>query len=39
MPDGTVIASGLNLRSALKTGKVVKVLRRSSRVEILGEET
>jgi hypothetical protein len=39
MPDGTVIASGLNLRAALKTGKVVKVLRRSSRVEILGEET
>ena len=39
MSDGTVIATGLNLRKSLATGTVVKVLRKSSRVEILGEET
>lgn len=39
MVDATVRVSGLNLRDSLTTGSVVKVLRRSSRVEILGEET
>ena len=39
MADGTVIASGLNLRKSLVTGEVVEVLRRSRRLEILGEET
>ncbi|MDH3404200.1 MAG: M15 family metallopeptidase [Acidobacteriota bacterium] len=39
MPDGTVRASGLNLRGPLTMGEVIKVLRKSSRVEILGEET
>lgn len=39
MPDGTVIATGLNLRASLDPGEVVKVLRRSSKLEILGEET
>lgn len=38
MPDRTVLASGLNLRASLTTGGVNKVLRRSSRLEILGEE-
>lgn len=40
MTTGKVIArGGLNLRQSPKTGKVVKLLRRSSRVEILSEET
>jgi hypothetical protein len=39
MADGTVRVTGLNLRDSLTTGPVVKVLRKSSRVEILGEET
>jgi hypothetical protein len=40
MTEGTVIArGGLELRRTPKTGKVVKSLRRSSKVEILGEET
>lgn len=39
MAEGTVRVSGLNLRGSLTTGAAVKVLRRSSRVEILGEET
>ncbi len=39
MLDGTVIETGLNLRTSLTTGKVAKVLRKSSRLEILGEET
>ena len=39
MPDGTVIATGLNLRESLAAGTVVKVLRKSSRLEILGQET
>lgn len=39
MADGTVRTSGLNLRESVKVGKVVKVLRKTTRVEILGEET
>ncbi len=39
MPDGTVTTSGLNLRKNVRPGKVLKVLRRSSRVEILGQGT
>jgi hypothetical protein len=39
MPKGTVRASNVNLRRSPKTGVVIKGLRRSSRVEVLGEET
>jgi len=39
MQDGTVRVSGLNLRKSLKAGPVGKVLRRNSRVTILGTET
>lgn len=39
MTDGTVTTTGLNLRKNVKPGKVLKVLRRSSRVEILGKGT
>ncbi len=39
MQEGTVRVSGLNLRRSLKTGSVVKELRKNSRVTILGTET
>lgn len=39
MQEGTVRVSGLNLRKSLKTGTVVKELRKNSRVTILGTET
>ncbi len=40
MGDGTVIArGGLNLRTSPRTGRIVKSLRRSSKVEVLGQET
>jgi len=40
MSDSTVIArGGLNLRRSPKTGKIVKTLRRGSKVEVLGQET
>ena len=40
MPTGTVIArGGLNLRRSPKTGRVIKSLRRGTKLEVLGEET
>jgi D-alanyl-D-alanine carboxypeptidase len=39
MQDGTVRIGGLNLRKSLKAGSVSKVLRKNSRVTILGTET
>ena len=39
MTEGTVRISGLNLRAGITPGEVVKALRKSSRLEILGEET
>lgn len=40
MTNGTIIAhGGLNLRRSPKTGSVIKTLRRSSKVEILEQET
>jgi hypothetical protein len=39
MQDGTVRVSGLNLRKSLKVGASVKVLRKGSRLTILGTET
>ncbi len=39
MQEGTVRVSGLNLRESLKTGIVVKKLRKNSKVTILGTET
>lgn len=39
MPEGTVRVSGLNLRRSLKPGRVLKSLRKNSKVTILGTET
>ncbi len=39
MTEAIVRASALNLRRSLTTGKVVKALRRNSRVEILGQQS